>query len=321
MSSARTVDVVPGEPVRPGRPTRTFLYLGGLVTLEVAFLGLVVVPGKLMYDQTHPPKVPVTDSPTLHGLAFTPVSFASPLDGTTLRGWYLPTPRPTGRTVVIAPGISDNRQAGGITLRLAPALLDAGFDVLAFDFRAEGESDGDTLSFGVREQDDLLGAIALARSRGARHVAVIGYSMGGAAAILAAARSTDIEAVVADSAFADLRPVIERRMETAFRVPRSLVPYGMFLYRVLSGTDPASAVPSDVVGAVAPRPMLFIAGTVDSLVPASDAQALAARAGPSAALWLVPGAEHVGSFAAEPDRYIARVLAFLEASLPDSDAH
>jgi pimeloyl-ACP methyl ester carboxylesterase len=296
---------------------RALLYLGGLATLEVAFLGLVVVPVKLMYDQTHPPKVPLTDSPTLHGLAFSSISFDSPLDGTTLRGWYLPTSRPTGRTVVIAPGISDNRQAGGITLSLAPALLDAGFDVLAFDFRAEGESDGDTLSFGVREQDDLLGAIAFARGRGARHVVVIGYSMGGAAAILAAARSPDIEAIVADSAFADLRAVIERRMKTSMGVPGFLVPYGLFLCGAMSGTDPASAVPSDVVEAVAPRPMLFIAGTADSLVPAADAQTLAARAGPSAELWLVQGAEHVGSFAADPARYVARVVAFLETSLPE----
>ena len=270
-----------------------------------------------MYNQTHPPRVPLTDSPALHGLAFSAISFDSPLDGTTLRGWYLPTPHPTGRAVVIAPGISDNRQAGGITLRLAPALLGAGFDVLAFDFRAEGESDGDTQSFGVREQDDLLGAVAFARTRSARHVAVIGYSMGGAAAILAAARSSDIEAIVADSAFADLRATIERRMQTAIGAPGFLAPYGRFLYGALSGTDPASSVPLDVVGSVAPRPMFFIAGTADSFVPAMDTQDMALRAGPSAALWLVPGAEHVGSFAADPAQYIARVVAFLEASLPD----
>jgi uncharacterized protein len=304
------------EDLRPSRRRRRFLYFGGLVTIEVAVLGLVVVPVKLMYDQTHPSKVPLTDSPALHGLAFSAISFASPLDGTTLRGWYLPAPRPTGRTVVIAPGISDNRQAGGITLGLAPPLLSAGFDVLAFDFRAEGESDGDTQSFGVREQDDLLGAVAFARNRGARHVAVVGYSMGGVSAILAAARSPEIEAIVADSAFADLRTTIERRMQS-IGFPQFLAPYGRFLYGALSGTDPASAVPLDVVRTIAPRPMLFIAGTADSFVPATDTEDLASRAGPSAALWLVPGAEHVGSFAADPARYIARVVAFLRGSLPD----
>jgi uncharacterized protein len=297
------------------RRRRRFLRLGGLVTLEVVVLGLVVVPVKLMYDQTHPSKVPLTDSPALHGLAFSTISFASPVDGTTLRGWYLPSPRPTGRTVVIAPGISDNRQVSGITLGLAPALLGAGFDLLAFDFRAEGESDGDTQSFGVREQDDLLGAVAFARNQGARHVAVIGFSMGAASAILAAARSPDIEAIVADSAFADLRTTIERRMESV-GFPRILAPYGRWLYGALSGTDPASAVPSNVVARVAPRPMLFIAGTADTFVPSTDTEDLASRAGPSAAQWLVHGAPHVGSFAADPAQYIARVIAFFEASLP-----
>jgi len=303
------------EDLMSSRRRRRFLRLGGLVTLEVAVLGLVVVPVKLMYDQTHPSKVPLTDSPALHGLAFSAVSFASPLDGTALRGWYLPSSRPTGRTVVIAPGISDNRQVSGISLGLAPALLGAGFDVLAFDFRAEGESDGDTQSFGVREQDDLLGAGRFARNRGARHVAVIGFSMGAASAILAAARSPEIEAIVADSAFADLRTTIVRRMQT-LGFPQLLAPYGRFLYGALSGTDPALAVPLDVVRTIAPRPMLLIAGTADTFVPSTDSEDLASRAGPSAALWLVPGAEHVGSFTADPARYIARVVAFLEASLP-----
>lgn len=305
-------------PPRPGvRPSRRrrFLVIGGLVTLEVVVLGLVVVPVKLMYDQTHPSKVPLTDSPALHGLAFSAISFASPLDGMTLRGWYLPAPRPTGRTIVIAPGISDNRQVSGITLSLAPALLDAGFDVLAFDFRAEGESDGDTQSFGVREQEDVLGAVAFARNRGARHVAVIGYSMGAASAILAAVRSPDIEAVVADLAFADLRTTIERRMQS-IGFPQFLASYGRILFGVLSGTDPAAAVPMDVVASVAPRPMLFIAGTGDTFVPATDGEALAVRGGPSADFWLVPGAAHVGSFAVDPAQYIARVVAFFEASLP-----
>jgi hypothetical protein len=50
---------------------------------------------------------------------------------------------------------------------------------------------------------------------------------------------------------------------------------------------------------------------------AEDNGHAAARAGPSGALRLVPWCEHVGSFAADPDEYIARVVAFLEASLPD----
>src|SRR5664280_3135336 len=90
-----------------------------------------------------------------HGLRYEDISFPSPLDGTNLRGWYMPAKRPTGRALVVVPGIDSNRLVGGISLRLAADLVGDGFDVLAFDLRDKGTSDGDTLSFGAREQYDV----------------------------------------------------------------------------------------------------------------------------------------------------------------------
>lgn len=276
----------------------------------------VVLPAALMWMRVHPARVPLGDDPGRHGLRYEDISFASPLDGTTLRGWYIRAPQPTGRALVIVPGIDDNRLVSGISLGLAVDLVADGFDVLAFDLRCQGESDGDTLSFGAREQDDVLGAVAAARARGARHVAVIGFSMGTAAAMLAAARSPDIEALVLDSAFADLTPTLGDELRSDYHLPQPIVAYALFLYGVLSGTDPAAVAPAAVVGALAARPMLFIAGVDDRTVAPGDGAAMAAAAGANAEYVLVPGVGHIGAFSIDPPAYSGRVRAFLAAAMP-----
>ncbi len=244
-------------PAAPARPPPRFVRRHGR-GLGALFVGVVVViavlPAVAMWARVHPPRVPLDDDPGRHGLRYEEIAFPSPLDGTILRGWYMPAPRPTGRAVVLLRASTATGSSGGISLRLAADLVADGFDVLAFDLRAQGTSDGDTLSFGAREQDDVLGAVAVARARGARHVAVVGFSMGAAAAMLAAARSPDIDALVLDSAFADLRDTLGAGIGSTWHVPGPIVGYALLLYRLLSGTDPASVVPAAAIPALSTPP-------------------------------------------------------------------
>ena len=301
------------EAVRTARPFGRQHFRSLLVLL----IGIIVVlPVMLMWVRVHPHRVALDDSPGRHGLSYEDISFSSPLDGTILRGWYIRASRPSGRVVVIAPGIDSNRLVGGISLPLATGLVADGFDVLAFDFRGQGESDGDTLSFGAREQYDVIGAVAAAQARGARHIAVMGFSMGTAAAMLAAARSPDIEALVLDSAFADLTETLRTEFRSVWHLPDPVVDYGLFLYSVLSGSDPATVRPADAIPALASRPLLFIAGADDQTVMPTDGLALAKAAGARAEYVLVPGAGHVGAFFVDPSAYASRVRAFFAAAVP-----
>lgn len=287
-----------------------------LLVVGLLVVALVVVPVGLMWRRVHPAHVPLTDEPGRHGLSFDDVAFASPLDGTPLRGWLIRAREPTGRTLVVVPGIDDNRLVSGVTLELADALAADGWDVLAIDLRAQGESGGDTLSFGAREQDDVLGAVGVARARGAQHVAVLGFSMGAASGLLAAARTADIEALVLDSAFARWEETLRAELREDWHLPGPLLGYAVFLYETLSQTDAASVAPIEVVDRVAPRPMLFIAGAEDRTVDPADGAALAAAAGPSAEYVLVPRAAHVGAYRADPAGYTERLRDFLARAVP-----
>jgi uncharacterized protein len=82
-------------------------------------------------------------------------------------------------TIVLAHGGGSNLCE---TISYAKILVAAGFHVLAFDFRGWGNSESPTknrLALG----EDLAAAVARSRSEGAKHVFLIGSSMGGAAVV------------------------------------------------------------------------------------------------------------------------------------------
>jgi uncharacterized protein len=292
-----------------------------LVALAVAAVvgASLGVPALLMYHRLHPTRVRIDDDPGRHGLTYEPIAFASPLDGAPLSGWYLHTPRPTGRAIVVVPGIDNNRLMSGVTLRLAPSLLAAGFDVLAFDLRGEGESGGEPITFGLREQWDVLGAVHAAQARGDRRVGVLGFSLGAASTILAAARSAEVDAVVADSAFADLRETLTRELEQSDHLPAPAAAYVLALYGLMSGTDPGEVSPVRAIARIAPRPVLLIQGGIDRTVPPVDSERLLSAADRrSTVRWLVPGGSHAASYFADPVDYANRVVAFFAAAMPPS---
>lgn len=290
------------------------------VVVAGASIGLVVtvivVPVGLMYRRLHPDRVTLDDDPGRHGIAYQAVSFASPLDGVPLSGWYMASSHSTGRAIVIVPGLDNNRLVSGIALRLAPGLLAAGFDVLTFDLRGEGESGGVPITFGARERWDVLGAVREAQAHGDRRVGVLGFSLGAVSAILAAAGSPDIVAVVAESSFADLTETLTRELADADHLPAPAVAYGLALYSLLSGTDPNDVSPVRAVGAIAPRPVLIIHGAADQTVPVSDSERLLAAAGaPTADRWLVPGGRHAESYFADEGEYLSRVTRFFASAM------
>ena len=198
-----------------------------------------------------------------------------------------------------------------------PVLVRAGFDVLQFDWRAHGNSDGRHTTFGVEEVHDLTGAVDFLQARGVKQIGVLGFSMGAAVGLRAAAADERIRCVVADGAFAHTAHTVEGFIKARIGLRlRPFVALVLALTRLrLGGTDPREASPLDAVGQISPRPVLFIHGLDDPLVPPADQEALYAACGSPKTLWQVEGAGHREAMVVQPAAYRRRVVAFFEGAL------
>lgn len=281
--------------------------------LAGAFMGLAVlfVSGVtlVVYQALRPVRWALDVSPRDFGLPYEDVRFPSE-DGTDLAGWWVPA-KDARATVVLCHGYPSNRRD---MQPMIPFLHEAGYNVLAFDFRRLGESGGDMTTIGLREPLDLHGAVTYAKSRSSRPLGVLGISMGAATAIMEAADDPRVVAVVADSPYAALDVQVARRFgngPAARLAGRIACGLGSRLLRQpVSGASPLRAISK-----ISPRPILLIHGDADTLIPDGDSRALFAAAGEPKILWIASGSRHVQAFHDHPDDYRRRVLSFFHANL------
>lgn len=94
--------------------------------------------------------------------------------------------------------------------------LSIGATLFAFDFSGSGMSEGDWVSLGYWERDDLATVIAYLRNSGrVASIALWGRSMGAVCALMHSSRDPSIAAMICDSAFSDLTQLAEELVERA----------------------------------------------------------------------------------------------------------
>jgi dipeptidyl aminopeptidase/acylaminoacyl peptidase len=204
---------------------------------------------------------------------------------------------------------------------LARALIlnQAGYSTLLFDFYGQGESDGDAVTLGFNERQDAVAAVEYLKTRDDvddANLGILGISMGGSVAIMAAAMSPDIKAVVADSPFQSASRGIEEGFTRVTGLPR--FPFSPIVLRFIRwrlGISPDEIVPIDQVAAISPRPLLLIHGTADADVSPGNSEALFAAAGEPKELVLLPGIEHASGMKDVPDDYTELIVGFFDRYL------
>ncbi len=181
----------------------------------------------------------------------------------------------------------------------------------------------------------MRGAVNLLLARGFKpgRIGIHGGSYGAAVALLATAAILEVGAVVAYSAFADVRDLMDAEIERKTGVP-SLVtnlflrPGIALVARLLYSLDFDAITPERAVSEIAPRPILFIHGSEDERIPVEHAHRLmAASNNADAELWRLEGFGHGGAVRlpeegckwteVSPMReaFLRRVTAFFDHSL------
>ena len=293
------------------------LMLGGLVVLVL--VTIVGIAAWVAHQITVVERVPVHDHPARHGLQYEDVTFSSRYDHIPLRGWYLPA-TPDTRCIIMLQGELHHRNSPGIgALDLGKALVHRGFSVLLYDYRGRGESGGTRSSAGDREQWGVLGAIDYVNSRAVPtiRIGLLGFSLGAGVAILVAAQVKDLPAIVADSPFVDSLLELERLTLHSVSLPRWFMFPVVFAGRIFFRTNFANVRPVKAIPHIAPRPVLFIHGADDTVIPPAETIELYRAAGnPENLVWIVPGARHVRAYRHRPDEYAQRVAAFFQRYIP-----
>jgi alpha-beta hydrolase superfamily lysophospholipase len=235
-----------------------------------------------------------------------------------IRGWWIPATAPSSRTVLLIHGSADAK-VGGIAW--APAIHSCGWNIVAIDLRAHGESGGVHSTAGYFERHDVnqvLNQFRAQRPRETRDVAIFGVSLGAAVALAATVDRDpcDIAGVILESPFGDYRRAITAhgRMRG---LPEGFIRDGAVrLAELISGADFRAVRPELLIGKVTCPVMLIHAGD-DPFVPDDDATALAeafkTRGNERDRYWSVPCAGHVLCMAVEHDEYRRRIGEFLES--------
>lgn len=299
------------DPRPPGYWLRLFSVFG--IALTVTLLLLPVAPGYLMMvGLVYPLCSESGQTPADYGQEFEDVTLLARAGGS-FRGYFVPGSN--GAAVIVVPAFNSGR---GSRLREATLLAAHGYAVFTFESRRCAGMGG--LSLGYKEVDEVADALdyLLARPEiDPQRIGVYGFSSAGATAIMATARLPALKAVAAEGGYGDfaeetLTPGQSRNLLAGY-YEHVFLWSARQTYKLLTGLDVNLLSPRDVIGQIAPRPILLIYGSREVSLPGAQRQL--AAAGSNAELWIVEGAGHGNYFDVAPQEYEARLTAFFDEAL------
>lgn len=192
-----------------------------------------------------------------------------------------------------------------------------GHNILLVDQRAHGESEGHTISFGIKERYDCLDFVNYAVKRfGKVKIMLYGVSMGAATVLMAAGEKMpdNVVGVVADCPYSSPEKIIkkvcrDRKIPAFIMMPFArfgAMAYGGFS---LSETDPVRAAERAKV------PILLIHGEGDTFVPHSMSVEIYEKNKKSITLESFPDADHAMSYMIDSEKYERIVTDFASECL------
>ena len=326
----KPVDSTQRKPTRRAGKVVRWIIISVLLLLIVAYLGIGAVAANIL---TQPKRVfdPALN-PGAYGLEYEDVLLSARGDGLQIAAWYIPSEL-NERVIILVHGRDNSRTSGFASLFVAfsKELHDVGFSVLLIDLRGHGESAEARFTFGIKERQDVLGAVDWLEGRGYQpgSIGVLGYSLGAASVIGAAAEEPDIGAIWIDSAFADIRPVIEGSWQQESGLPQIFLISTDWMIRLLFGYNINTSRPVDEIGSLAPRPIFIAHCQQDHMIPIEHMDQLLAAA-ENTQTWVIQNCDqntlpaplgdekynhHAIGYPVQPEEYGQKVIQFFDESL------
>lgn len=191
-----------------------------------------------------------------------------------------------------------------------------GQNLLLIDQRGCRNSEGHTITFGIKERHDLFCWIEYALKRFGKDtkIALYGVSMGAATVLLASGMELpdNITHIIADSPYTSPREIIEKVCREDMHIPPKLAMPFLFLgAKLFAGININNGNILDAVKR-SPVNILLIHGERDTFVPTEMSRRIAASAPDRITLYTYPGAGHALSYITDQPRYEAIANEYLK---------
>ena len=239
-----------------------------------------------------------------------------------IAGWWIPNPHAAGRCVLMLHGYADAKVG---VIAWAPLWHRLGFNILAIDLRAHGQSEGVYSTAGYFERHDVsqvIDQLLAQRPQQARQLVLFGVSLGASVATGVAAMRDDLAGLAIDSPYAHFAHTAMTHMERLGAPGRLFQQMALKLAERISGaTFDALSLPP-LLSQIA-APIMTILPKEDAMLTPSDVEsikrAVEQRGQRRDALWIVEGCNHLEIYQRHPAEYERRLGEFLQGLL-SSDA-
>lgn len=190
-----------------------------------------------------------------------------------------------------------------------------GHNVLLVDERAHGKSQGRSITFGIKERQDLLCWVDYALNRFGPDTKILlyGVSMGAATVLMASglALPKNVKGIIADCPYSSpLDIILEVGKQTGYP-PKLIRPFVILGAKIFGGFDVTEISAEEAVRS-SKIPILLIHGVDDNFVPAEMSEEIAKANPEKVTRHTFPGADHALSYMVDTPRYRKLVTEFVQ---------
>ena len=194
----------------------------------------------------------------------------------------------------------------------ATETLKFGYNVILIDERAHGQSQGHSITFGVREVEDVLKWVEYARNRFGQDIKIVlvGISMGGATVLMCADKVEGDVKIIADCPFSSPSIMLKETIR-AIKLPvKVFYPILNLSAIIFAHTNMNKRSAYDSVSHTN-HPILIIHGDNDQVVPHHISEDLYKKHQDKIQYELFAGANHGMSYLVDKSRYVKILKDFL----------
>jgi alpha-beta hydrolase superfamily lysophospholipase len=229
-------------------------------------------------------------------------------DSLKLQGWYIKTDSIAKGTVILFHGHSSNKSA---VINEASDFLKMGYNTLLLDFRAHGNSEGNTCTIGYYESEDVKLAYDYINGKGEKHIILWGISMG-AAAIIKAINDSLVRPskIILEMPYGSILQAAQARLKIMGLKPEPLATLITFWGGVEHGFWAFDMKPSEFAKKIN-CPVLLQWGTKDPRVSKAEIDAIYGNIHSAKKLVLYDNCGHESLCSKENDKWNKEVKDFL----------